>query len=58
MAAALASLDDQEFIDKAVEHNENGGHGPSKFEELGLICLQALLTFFMGNFQMTRENRQ
>lgn len=51
VAAALASLDDQEFIDKAVEHNEKWRTWTaSKFEELGLICLPSITNFLMVKF--------
>ncbi len=51
VAAAIAALDDQQFVDKAVEHNEKWRTWTaSKFEKLGLLCLPSITNFLMVKF--------
>jgi len=51
VSAAMAALDDQEFIDKSVKHNEIWRPWTSaRFEELGLTCLPSVANFLMVQF--------
>ena len=49
--AAIAAIDDQEFIDKSVEHNLIWQPWTAaEFEKLGLKCLPSVTNFLMVKF--------